>query len=286
MDVSLLGTGLMGYPMVKRLLENGHKVTAYNRTLSKALPLKDHGARVTGSPEEAFSSADCVILMLTDAAAIEETIFALPENNFSGKSILQMGTIAPEESIDFRDRITSMGGSYLEAPVLGNKHHAAKGELILMVGSTPEQFDQWKKFFQVFGESTYLAGEVGAAAAMKLALNQLIASLTASFGLSLKFIQKNNGDLDLFMHILRESALYAPQFDKKLSNFISQDYSDPNFPTTHLLKDVDLMIRASDASGLETAALDGVRRIIRHAIDRGYDSVDYSSLVEGIVLEK
>ncbi len=121
---------------------------------------------------------------------------------------------------------------------------------------------------------------------MKLALNQLIASLTASFGLSLKFIQKNNGDLDLFMNILRESALYALQFDKKLSNFLKHDYSDPNFPTTHLLKDVNLMIQASEASGLETAALDGARRIIRHALDKGYGDVDYSSLVEGIVLDE
>jgi len=58
-------------------------------------------------------------------------------------------------------------------------------------------------------------GEVGSAAAVKLALNQLIASLTAAFSLSLGFVQRQGTDVELFMQILRQSALYAPTFDKK-----------------------------------------------------------------------
>ncbi|HKJ66507.1 MAG TPA: NAD(P)-dependent oxidoreductase [bacterium] len=284
MRIALLGTGLMGYAMAERLLEKEYALSVYNRTASKAAPLGDLGANVCESPEEAVGEADCVILMVGDARAIEHVLFT-ENGEFAEKTILQMGTIAPEESIEFHNRITAAGGEYLEAPVLGNKHHARKGELILMVGGSSEQFGEWKPLLQVFGESTHHAGPVGAAAAMKLALNQLIASLTASFGLSVQFIRKNQGDLDLFMDIVRESALYAPQYDKKLSKILQHDYSDPNFSTRHLLKDVNLMLQAAKSSELEVAALDGVRKIVEQALEKGYEDEDYSSLVEGILLE-
>lgn len=66
---------------------------------------------------------------------------------------------------------------------------------------------------------------------MKLALNQLIASLTVGFSTSLALLQRNNVDIDKFMDILRPSALYAPTFDKKLQRMLDREYSNPNFPT-------------------------------------------------------
>ncbi len=284
MRIALLGTGLMGFAMAERLLEKDYELSVYNRTRSKAAPLGDQGAEVCKSPEEAVKGAECVILMVADAPAIQDVLFT-GNGQLAEKTILQMGTIAPEESMQLRDRITAAGGEYLEAPVLGNKHHARQGKLILMVGGSFEQFGQWKSLLQMFGESTHYAGPVGAAAAMKLALNQLIASLTASFGLSVQFLRKNQGDLDLFMDIVRESALYAPQYDKKLPNILEHDYSDPNFSARHLLKDVNLMLQAAKSSDLEVAALKGVRKIVEQALAKGYAEEDYSSLAEGILLQ-
>ncbi|MBD3274454.1 MAG: NAD-binding protein [Candidatus Marinimicrobia bacterium] len=281
MDVSLLGTGLMGYPMVETLLEANMNVTAYNRTRKKASPLKKKGADIAESPSDAIQKGEVNILVLTDAAAIDEVLFTDNSIDFMGKTIIQMGTISPEQSENLMKKIKSAGGDYFEAPVLGNKHHARSGELDVMVGGTDEQYQRWSQLLKIFGTLRHV-GPVGTAAALKLALNQLIASLSASFGLSLKLVQKRGVDVDMFMSILRDSALYAPQFDKKLDGWLSSDYSDPNFPTEHLLKDVELMLQASRAERLETASLEGVKLILNHAIEKGYDGQDYSSLFEGI----
>lgn len=48
-----------------------------------------------------------------------------------------------------------------------------------------------------------------------------------------------------FMNILRESALYAPTYDKKLQRMLDRDYANPNFPTKHLLKDINLFTEVS-----------------------------------------
>ncbi|MFM6899902.1 MAG: NAD(P)-dependent oxidoreductase, partial [Microcystis panniformis] len=209
MKVGLLGTGLMGTPMVERLLNQKISVIAYNRTLEKLAPLQQLGAKTVNSPEQVIQEADCLILMLTNAAAIQEVLGLNSEqSNFNNRTIIQMGTIAPSESKQLRDQIVAKGGEYLEAPVLGSIPEAKNGTLLVMVGATEKQFHQWSNLLANFGQEPMLIGAVGTAAALKLALNQLIASLTSAFALSLAFLSQQGVDLEKFMTILRQSALY------------------------------------------------------------------------------
>lgn len=118
---------------------------------------------------------------------------------------------------------------------------------------------------------------------MKLALNQLIASLTVGFSTSLGLLQRNNVDIEAFMAILRPSALYAPTFDKKLQRMIDRDYSNPNFPTKHLLKDVRLFEKEAARNQLNTALLRGLEDVIASSVDRGLDNTDYSAVHDAVI---
>ena len=89
-------------------------------------------------------------------------------------------------------------------------------------------------------------------------------------------------DVDLFMKILRQSALHAPTFDAKLPRYLAHDYENPNFPTALLLKDLDLVRREAESVGLQTTALDGVRAVVQKAIDEGFGGGDYAALYEAI----
>jgi 3-hydroxyisobutyrate dehydrogenase len=193
-----------------------------------------------------------------------------------------MGTIAPTDSRAIRDEVVAAGGDYLEAPVLGSIPEAKAGKLIVMVGGSTEQFQQWLELLQHLGSEPLLIGNIGAAAAVKLALNQLIASLTAAFGLSLSFLQHQDIDISLFMQILRDSALYAPTFDKKLQRMLNRNFSSPNFPTKHLMKDTDLFIAEANLASLNVSGIEGVRRILEIALDMGLAEDDYSSLYSAI----
>jgi len=74
--------------------------------------------------------------------------------------------------------------------VLGSIPEAKNGTLLVMVGATEKQFHQWSNLLAYFGQKPMLIGAVETAAALKLALNQLIASLTSAFGLSLAFLSQ------------------------------------------------------------------------------------------------
>lgn len=278
MTTAVLGTGLMGYPMAERLLAAGHTVCVYNRTRAKAGPLARKGATVAASAKEAIDSAACVILVLAEIKAIEKVLFGEEKINFAGKTVIQMGTIAPQESMALMRRVNNSGGEYLECPVLGSRGEAAEGSLILMVGATKRQFRTWQGFLKVFGPQPRHIGDVGKAAAMKLALNQLIASHAAGFSLSLGIIEKSGVSVETFMDVLNKSPLCAKMFDKKLGNWLSRDYDHPNFPVKHLLKDVGLIIREAKALGLSTDVIEGIDRVLQKTVDKGLGEKDYSAL--------
>lgn len=279
MKVAFLGTGLMGLPMAQRLLSANIGLIAYNRTPEKLEPLQAAGAEIAANPRHAISAAEYVILMLTNAPAIYGVLLSDTSwRMLAGRTVIQMGTITPTESKEIRDAVVAAGGEYIEAPVLGSIPEATSGKLTVMVGAYREQYQRHLELLKVFGSEPVYVGEVGTAAALKLALNQLIASLTASFALSLKFVQRQGVDVDVFMHILRESALYAPTFDKKLQRMLDGNYENPNFPTKHLLKDTDLFIDEAKDAGLNVSSIQGVRDILDTAMRMSLAQADYSSI--------
>lgn len=281
--LAMLGTGLMGRAMVEKLLAAGHPVTAYNRTRKKAEPLIELGASVVDRADKAIVAAECVILMLADAAAIRETLL-VPRSRqaLHGKTVIQMGTIGPGQSQLLQAEIFSLGGDYLEAPVLGSVPQIEVGELIVMVGSEPEQFDRWKDMLAIFDPEPKFIGPVGSAAALKLALNNLIGSLTTAFALSLGMVAKEQISVETFMRILRSSALYAPTFDKKLGRMLERDFSDPNFPARLMLKDMKLVEEEALKLGLQTSTTEGARQALERAIELGFADDDYSALYNAV----
>ena len=269
--------------MAERLLAANLSVIAYNRTQAKLQPLKNAGAAIAQSPVEVLQQADCVLLMLTDATAIQ-TVLLSPEARpaLAGRTIIQMGTIAPSESCAIAAEVKAAGGDYLEAPVLGSIPEAQAGKLMVMVGGSPEQFQHWFSLLQQLGSKPQLIGEVGSAAALKLALNQLIGSLTTAFALSLGFVLRQGVDVETFMGILRDSALYAPTFDKKLQRMVERNYANPNFPTKHLLKDMNLFLGEAQSAGLNVSSLEGVREILEIAQKLNLAEGDYSALFSAV----
>ena len=283
MQVSLIGTGLMGTAMAERLLTLGHDVVVYNRTEEKCAALQQRGALRARSTAEAIEASQCTILMLADASAIREALFASRKPNFQNRVIIQMGTIAPSESIAFGQEIRTGIGDYFEAPVLGSIAEAKAGRLLVMVGGKAEHVERWHEVLKCFCEKPLLVGAIGQAAALKLALNQLIAAHITAFSLSLGLVQRSGVEVETFMNVLRQSSLMAPMFEKKLPRLLTRDYAHPNFSTRHLLKDVELCLKTARDANLATPVLAAIRGILEETVGQGLQDDDYSSIFEAVV---
>lgn len=284
MRVAILGIGRMGEAMAKRLSQCGHTLTVYNRTQSKTRRLADIGIRVAADPLDAVDWATCTILTLTDARAILEVLFkpSASRPDLTGRTLIQMGTISPDESVSIEKAVKREGGEYLEAPVLGSTPEAEAGNLSVMVGADSAQYETWRELLGCFSPRPRHIGPVGKASALKLALNHLIVSMTASFSYSLGIVLRRGIDLDAFMELLRESPLYAKQFDKKLGAMLQRDFSSPHFSTRHMLKDVQLILAEGDGLGLATHSVEAIRKIVQEAVEAGWAESDYASLYNAV----
>jgi 3-hydroxyisobutyrate dehydrogenase len=283
MTIALLGAGLLGRAIAERLQSVGHTVTVYNRTTTKALPLQACGITVVTRPDQAMIQADCVVLVLADAAAIRAVLLTPASMAvLRGRTVIQMGTIAQEESLALQVEIERVGGSYCEAPVLGSLAEAQAGTLFVMIGGTEGQFVQWGPVFRSLSREPRLVGPVGKAACLKLALNQLIAAEISAFALSLGLVQRAGVSVGIFMAVLRESALFAPAFEKKLPRLLTRDYQHPNFSARHLLKDVELFLKEASGYVLTTSGLEGIKPVLQRTIAQGLGDSDYSAIFEVI----
>lgn len=282
--VAVLGMGLMGRAAAGRLAATGEDVVAWNRSPEALEPLQGiDRLNTTTDLAAAIAPADRVVLWLADGAAIRSVLLEGAIGSLLvDKTVVQMGTIAPEESRAIGTELTAWGCDYYEAPVLGSIPELSAGKLLLMVGATPAQFERDRAWLQTFGPEPLLVGPVGSAAALKLAMNQLIGSLTTAFAASLALVQREGIAVETFLQILRPSALYAPTFDKKLQRMLDRDFDRPNFPTKHLLKDLDLFAQAAVAQGIDTAPVQAVRAVVERAIALGLGNTDYSALFAAI----
>jgi len=277
-SVAVLGTGLLGTAIASRLLEQGLDVHVWNRNPSRIAPLVEKGATAIDDLGQAADKNRVLISVLRDGAATASVIGTV--GDLHGSTVVPMGTMGVEESRKLATQVSDQRGHYLEAPVLGSKPQALNGSLLVMAGGEAQVFEEQQPLLSHLAQDPLLVGPVGSGAATKLALNQLIASLTHSFSLSLQLIQRAGVPVETFMAILRPSALYAPTFDKKLQRMLDHTYADPNFSTALLRKDLGLFLEEATTAGLQEQGLTGLLTLLEQAKGTELDEQDYCALHE------
>ena len=274
--IALLGTGLLGEAIGCRLLEQGVTLKIWNRTTEKCEPLLKQGAALIENLDGAAKGCQAVITVLRDGPVSGEVIAEL--GDLDAVCCLPMGTMGISESRQLELQVQGQQGAYLEAPVLGSKSEALKGTLLVMAGGDAALFQQQLPLLQLLSADPKWMGPTGSAAASKLALNQLIASLTHGYSLALRLVQASGLEVERFMEVLRPSALYAPTVDKKLDRMLSNDFSNPNFSTALLRKDLQLFVREATLAGVNAEALAGLVELLTLAKGTPLDAGDYSAL--------
>ena len=275
-SVALLGSGLLGEAIGRRLLDQGVALKAWNRTPGRCQGLIEAGAESVQDLSSISETCSSVITVLRDGPITETMVREL--GDLHGCCLMPMGTMGITEIRRLAQQVHNQNGTCLEAPVLGSKPQAANGTLLVMAGGTQELFDQQRPLLDHLSQQPMLVGAIGSGAATKLALNQLIASLTHAFSLSLRLVQQAGVPVETFMDILRPSALYAPTFDKKLQRMLDGHYSDPNFSTSLLRKDLLLFLQEAADQGLHAQGLQGVADLLMQAKDTELDKQDYCAL--------
>jgi 3-hydroxyisobutyrate dehydrogenase len=179
--LGFLGAGVMGTPMVGRLLRAGFGVNVWNRTASKLESLVALGAEPCATPRAAATGVELLLLCLTDSTAVEAALFAADgaaHASNAPKLVVDFSTIGPHETLRLAERLKAVCGSdWIDAPVSGGAQGAENGQLVIFCGGESTDILRAEPIFAALAQRFAHIGPLGRGQTLK-ACNQLIVSTT------------------------------------------------------------------------------------------------------------
>ena len=176
MEIGWIGTGIMGAPMARRLIDGGHRVRVFNRSPEKARALAADGATVAADPAACVAGADVVFIMVPDTPDVEATVAKIEPALKAGQLVIDMSTVSPAAERTIAARLKAVGVEYLDAPVSGGDVGARDGTLAIMVGGDAAAFERARPLFELIGKRITTMGPSGAGQMTKLA-NQIAVAI-------------------------------------------------------------------------------------------------------------
>jgi len=196
--IGFIGTGLIGTPMVQRLLECGLAVTVWNRTPDKATPLVAFGADVAESPRALAESCDIVCLCLTNTAAVHDVVFGTHGIDAvlrAGQLVIDLSSIAPDSTREMAERLASTcGARWIDAPVSGGLPLARAGRLIVFAGGEADDIARAAPVFEALSQRVTHMGGHGAGQLAKSCNQMIVACNLVTIAEMLAFASKSGID--------------------------------------------------------------------------------------------
>jgi 3-hydroxyisobutyrate dehydrogenase-like beta-hydroxyacid dehydrogenase len=269
----------MGAAMVRNMLKAGHTVRVWNRSPQRAEALAADGAKVVGSPSEAFTG-DAVFSMLADDAALREVIDAqLLEHAPRGLIHVNMATISVALAEELAHAHALLGLHYVAAPVLGRPDVAAAGKLTIVAGGPAEAIDRVQPVLDAIGQKTWRIGSLPQQAnVMKLAANFMIGSAVETLGEAASLVTAHGVAMQDFLDVITAGPFQGPVYQGYGKMIAERRYEPALFKARLGLKDVRLALAAADAVSTPMPVASVVRDSLIEAIAHGDGEKDFAVL--------
>jgi 3-hydroxyisobutyrate dehydrogenase len=284
MRVTVLGTGIMGAPMARNIRAAGHDVTVWNRSRDKAEPLTGDGIEVAGSPAEAVSGSEVVVVMLAHGDAVHDVLVdgGALDGLDDGAVLAQMSTIGIAATEDVAHECATRGVALADAPVLGTKEPAEQGKLVVLASGPDDALARCEPVFEAVGARTLKLGEAGAGTRLKLVVNHWLLSLVAALAESIKLAQDIDVDPRAFLEAISGGPVGPAYADLKGAAMIDEEFSPPSFPLALAGKDLDLVLEAAERHDHALGLLPVVREQVQRAVRAGHGDDDLAALFAGV----
>ena len=279
-NLGFVGLGVMGGNMVARFLEQGHTVTGYNRTKSKAQWLIDKGMQWADSPRAVAEAADVTFSMVSNSAALTE-IFEGPNGVLAGlgagKYYADMSTVTPALSRKLADRAREKGSDMVDAPVSGSVVTLQQGKLSVMVGGRKETFDKLKPTLDNIGPKVTYVGENGLALVMKIGTNLSLAVQMLAFSEGVLLAEKSGIPRATAVDVLSHSVIASPMVQYR-SSMVFQLPEEAWFDCNMMQKDMLLALELGRQLEVPLPTTAVTNEMLTAARGMGYAKEDFAVL--------
>jgi 3-hydroxyisobutyrate dehydrogenase len=262
--VGLLGVGLMGSAMGRRLLDQGIEVVAWDRHTEQVDALEERGARRADGPAEVVAGADVVITMLPTAPIVLDVVEPLLEDWPAETIWLQTSSVGAAEADQLVEVARAHDVTLVDAPVSGSTHPAEEGELTMLASGPDSARALVEPVFEALGSRVLWVGEAGMGSRLKMAANHWMIAMTAALAEAMHLCEAMGLDQQQFVELLDGGPLGSAYGLLKLDEMRAHDYP-VGFPVRLALKDLELVREVDQSSKAAMPLLDVVHELFRTA---------------------
>jgi 3-hydroxyisobutyrate dehydrogenase len=235
-----------------------------------------------------LASANVILLSLTDAAAVSEVVTGLIAAGLSGKLVIDLSTLLPDETRAVAARVVEAGGEFVDCPVGGTVGPALKGQLLGMAGGTEAAFTRAQPVLEHLCRRVEHLGPAGTGASMKLAVNLPLALYWQTLAEALSVLQGSGIAPATAISMLADSS-GGPTVLKNRAQVVIDTLEGTDQPGTFdiagLAKDLDLALRQAALSGRDLPMSNEVKKNYAKALEAGLGGFDGASLARFLIGE-
>lgn len=282
LSVGWIGTGRMGAAMAARLAKAGVRLTAWNRTRSKAEPLAERGCAIADTIAE-LRSLDVVFTMVSTPADLEQVLLGegglLADPDTVPGVVVDCSTVSTESSAAMREACSQRGVAFLAAPVSGNGKVVKAGGLSLVVSGPEETYDLVAPLLQHIGKSVTYVGGGDVARLVKICHNLFLGVVTQSMAEITVLAEKGGVSRAAFLDFLNNSVMGSVFTRYKSPAFVNLDYT-PTFTPILLRKDFDLGLAAARQLDVPMPVAATTAQLVQASVSSGRVDEDFSILLD------
>lgn len=275
----LIGVGLLGTALARRLLTAGFSVLGYDTDPAALMRLEAAGGAAAASAEAVARECSRIIFSLPGPAQVAETVRRIETQLSPGSLILDTTTGDPEQVEATAARLAGAGIAYLDCEIGGSSRQAEAGDAIVICGGHTEAFYASRDILEALSARIFHTGVTGTGTRMKLALNIAIGLHRAVLAESISFATANGIDPERALEILKSGPAYSKAMDIKGRKMLSSDFT-PEARLAQHLKDVRLILQTGEKVGAILPLSSVHESLLSRAAECGYGGEDNSAIIK------
>ncbi|MET9515223.1 NAD(P)-binding domain-containing protein [Streptomyces sp. NPDC002994] len=278
--VTVIGLGPMGQAMVHALLDEGHHVTVWNRTASRADALVARGAVLAKSVEDALAANELVVLSLTDYDAMY-AVLEPASHALTGRVLVNLSSDTPEKTRAGARWVSAHGAVHLTGGVTVPPSGIGQPESSTFYSGPREVFEAHRSTLEVLTGTDYRGDDPGLAALMYQIGMVMFWTSMLSYWQAIALADANGlTAADVLPHAA-ETMTGMPGFLSFYAERIDAGEHSGDVDRLAMgMASVEHVLHTNADAGVDTALPAAVAALFRRGMDAGHAADSFSSLVE------
>lgn len=279
--VGFIGLGVMGVPMVRRLLAAGYEVAVWARRVEAAEAICQAGAQWCDTPAALAARSEVVMSIVTNSADVEALAFGadgLAAGLAAGAVHVDLSTIAPSMARKLAQAYAGRGVGWVDAPVSGGEQAARDGTLAIMAGGAAAELERVRPLLACLGRTIVHVGEAGAGQVAKACNQMVMVSAIQACAEAMLLARAHGVNPAAVRQALMGGSAASRMLDMMGARMVERRFHDGIQARLHH-KDFGILMRAAAACGAPMPVGVQVSQQLNALMGQGWGLDDTSSLL-------